>query len=65
MAIEAIAKAHYVSGPRALEILNEAGIPISKGPVYNALHSGEIPSIKIGNRFFVREDIVTIMGERN
>ena len=65
MTIEAIAQARYVSGPRALEILHEAGINISKGPYYNGLNSGAIPSIKIGNRFFVREDIVTIMGERN
>lgn len=54
----------YVPGPRGLKILNEAGIDISKGPYYDGLNSGAIPSIRIGNRFFVPENVVELMAEK-
>ncbi len=59
------AKVRYVPGPRGLELLNEAGIDISKGPYYDGLNDGTIPSIRVGRRFFVREDIVEVMGKQN
>ena len=64
MTSEAIAKVRYVSGPRGLELLNEVGIDISKGPYYDALNSGAIPSIRIGLRFFVPENVVELMAEK-
>lgn len=64
MTPEAITKARYVSGPRGLELLHEAGIDISKGPYYDGLNDGSIPSIRIGKRFFVRENLVEILGDR-
>ena len=59
-----VAEIRYVSGPRGRELLREAGVLISKGPYYEALNDGSIPSIRVGNLFFVREDIVAVMGER-
>jgi hypothetical protein len=51
----------YVPAARGLEILHEAGIPISRNTYYAGLGSGEIPSIRIGRRFYVREDVVSQM----
>ena len=54
-------KAKYVPAAKGLEILHEAGIPISINPYYAGLKSGEIPSIRVGHRIYVREDIVSLM----
>ena len=54
-------EAKYVSAPEGLKILHEAGIPVSKGPYYEGLHSGQIPHIRVGVRFYVRSDIVELM----
>lgn len=54
----------YVPGPRGLEILNAAGIRMSKTLYYEGLRNGQIPNIRVGRLFYVREDIVAVMGER-
>lgn len=54
-------KSKYVPAAKGLEILHEAGIPISINPYYAGLKSGEIPSIRVGRRIYVREDIVSLM----
>lgn len=51
----------YVPGPQGLEILTAAGIPISKNTYYEGLRTGRIPSLRVGKKFFVREDIVELM----
>ena len=51
----------YVPGPQGLEILAAAGIPISKNTYYEGLRTGRIPSLRVGKKFFVREDIVELM----
>lgn len=64
MTPEAIAKVRYVSGPEGLKLLREAGILLSKGPYYDGLNSGAIPSIRVGLRFFVPENVVELMAEK-
>ena len=54
----------YVSGPEGRELLRKAGVLISKGPYYEALNNGTIPSIRVGNRFFVPENVVEVMAEK-
>ena len=57
------AVSRYVPAPEGLVLLNAAGIRISKGPFYAALNDGSIPSVRVGRKFFVRSDIVTILGD--
>ena len=54
----------YVPAPEGLVLLNAAGIKISKSPYYAALNDGSIPSIRVGRKFFVREDLVEVMSEK-
>ena len=51
----------YVSGIRGLEILHKSGVLIAKETFYKALAKGDIPSIRIGKRYFVREDVLNQM----
>lgn len=53
----------YVPAPEGLVLLNAAGIKISKSPYYAALNDGSIPSVRVGRKFFVRSDIVAIIGD--
>lgn len=55
--------ARYVPAPEGLVLLNAAGVRISKAPFYAALNDGSIPSIRVGRKFFVRSDIVAVLGE--
>lgn len=51
----------YVSGPRGLELLHEAGIEVGKAAFYAGLGTGEIPSIRIGHRYYVPVNVVELM----
>ena len=54
----------YVPGPRGLELLHEAGIRIGKAAYYKGLETGEVPSIRIGHRYHVPENVVELMAEK-
>ncbi len=54
----------YVPGPRGLEILCAAGVKMSKTLYYNGLRNGDIPNIRVGRLYYVREDLVAVMGEK-
>ncbi len=62
---DSVPEVRYVPGPKGLEILNAAGIKMSKTLYYDGLRSGQIPNVRVGKLFYVREDIVAVMGERN
>ena len=51
----------FVSAPHGWKLLRNAGILIAKNTYYAGLGSGAIPSIRVGKKFFVREDIVSLM----
>ena len=55
----------YVPGPEGLVLLNAAGIKISKNPYYEALRDGSIPAIRVGRKFFIRSDIVSVLADQN
>jgi hypothetical protein len=51
----------YVPAPRGLKLLLEAGIDISRPTFYQGLGNGQIPSVRVGKKYFVREDLVRLM----
>ena len=59
--MQTIERPKYVSARRGLEILREAGFTISTNRYYAGLNSGEVPSVKVGHKYHVREDLVAQM----
>ena len=55
----------YVPASEGLTILNAAGIKISKNPYYEALRDGSIPAIRVGRKFFIRSDIVSVLADQH
>lgn len=59
--MQATEQPQYIPANKAMDLLRAAGIPLSKNTFYEGLGSGQIPSLKIGRRFFVRTDVVAHM----
>ena len=47
------------------EALESLGHLVSKGTFYKALNSGQVPSIRLGRRFFISSAIITKMLGKN
>ena len=56
-----VERGKYVAASKGWELLRDAGIMLAKNTYYAGLGSGDIPSIRVGKKFFVREDIVAQM----
>ncbi len=62
--MQATEQPQYIPANKAMDLLRAAGIPLSKNTFYEGLGSGQIPSLKVGRRYFVRTDVVEQMESR-
>lgn len=63
--MQATEQVSYVTAQEGLALLKDAGISLSKNTYYAGLGSGEIPSVRVGRKYFVRADIVSQMGSQD